>query len=476
MTHRIASGLILALLFVSAVLAERGIPLGPCTDGVATHYGDDYIFNPSQGGTCSLEPPKYANYGRLTACSTGANSIYNPLNPNRADGCGVCYEVYGLNGAVTVIIGDHGSSPGTDFNLISKNGNGAWDEIINAGIGSHQMSYRQVSCPQEDGGLDWVKGNIKVTWQDSGANNFYFELHFWNHLVGIKSVSLTSSLHTDPVSLIRKEVQNNFVYATTDAGGSLPSVSDVGLPFTLKITSFFNEELTTTVGTAGQSIADVAYGGGSSPIEFDFGSQFTNTNGGHSGDADCTPPADPQIVYDDVLYYDRGAPNIGWRHVNSYTMTSGPDFGFSSNCADGSKCIQAQFGQYGGIIIGVVKFMKADWTGIKFKVKGASAFDGLALSWNGQTDKFSFPVTTAWVEQTMNFADYPTIPDLIDPGHFSFTSNAASPVVYFDSIEMVGGTGRANYVPGAKVFPASNPNSGDGGAASNMQSLLSDIL
>jgi hypothetical protein len=45
-----------------------------------------------------------------------------------------------------------------------------------------------------------------------------------------------------------------------------------------------------------------------------------------------------------------------------------------------------QFNQFGGMILGASRFMKADFTGITFKVKGASAFDGLSLALEGQTD------------------------------------------------------------------------------------------
>jgi len=438
--------------------AERGIPMGPCVDTLATHYGDAYLFNPAQGGTCDINPPYYANIGGLVAVAGGPNSLYSPFDVNHSDGCGVCYEVYGLNGAHTVIVADFGSENGTVFNLESHDNIGSWDTTIGFGIGAHQITYRQVSCPQTQGSNNWVVGNVQAHWSQ-GSDQFYFQLVYWNFKVGIKAATATCN-GMQVYTLNRMAVDNSFVF----------SGQSCNLPLVLTITSWLGEVLTTTVGTASQTIAGI----GGNGQQFDFGSQFTNTQSSHNGDPDCTPAADPAIIYDDYLYYDRPTSPVqwGWREIVAYSITS-HTYTYATGCQSGIYCIQVQYQQYGGLEIGVVALMKADWSGISFWAKADENFSGgMTLTWSGETDAFAFDLTTTWTQFTMTFSSYPGVPTEINPGYFTFFCNAASPpAVYFDNIQMTGGDGRANYLPGATFFP-----SGGGSDASALSPLKGLVL
>jgi len=386
-------------------------------------------------------PPKYALEGIIAAVTDEFYSV-----PGPTAGCGVCYEIYGPNGIQTAIIGDYEPAGyGTSWTLQVG---GLWQKLtglnIGSGFGNAPMAVRQVTCPS-----NIVSGTVHVQWspQKYQSNNFWFQLHVDNSIVGITSIEIQSGKKGHWINMTREYVDNWFTF---DNHG------EIAIPFNVRVTSIYGQTLTKSV--SGTSILDIAYppDGSGAPTFIDMGAQFP-TPDAHKG-KECCPPAQPADIYIDALWSATVTDGAAWRDWGSYQVTG---LTYTSGGAKfGKYCIGVTIAQWGAVQIGTdTPFVPTDFTAITFYIKGTSTWTGLGLLWVGvditgkeiaSTQLKGPTVTTSWQPVTIDLTKFKKMPTLIRT--FQFQANTNSPQLYIDQIVLTGGNGCAHYYPDAIKF------------------------
>lgn len=156
------------VLIISIILFVKSLtPLSECTQGRITGF-NGY----ENGGACGFGVPKM--YGGSA----------NEANYNKAEKCGICYEVVGSKGAFVFMVDslcptkDNEGICGGDMLHFDLHKNG-FNTIVDEGLGIMNMTFRMVACPH--------KGNIVVKTRPI-VSEYYFGFFVMNYVIGLRKV------------------------------------------------------------------------------------------------------------------------------------------------------------------------------------------------------------------------------------------------------------------------------------------------
>lgn len=337
------------------------VPVGGCTDGAAT------MFTYNNNGACG--------YGSLTG-ATGPGYLYgigpNEAFYNKAEKCGICYEIVGPKGAVRAMVVDmcpansenplcHGQY--TLFDLTTD----TFQLIGYESTGGANITFREVSCD--------VEGPVKVH-VNTGSSNTWMSVLVFNHAVGITNVEYL--INEQWVSATRSD-SNHWVILP--ASGSVLS-----FPVSLRITGKGSPSSTVTASIKTSTAGSIYNADGQLAVP--------STAVSAGSDKCCEERDTFSVIYRDGLTSE-------W-HDWSYCATN--DFGCTSVAPhSGSKCIETKFEGYGQITLGTgTPAKESQFSEVSFWVRGPACTDCFVVKARGGTEgkelSMSVAVSDAWNE------------------------------------------------------------------------------
>jgi expansin (peptidoglycan-binding protein) len=368
------------------------------------------------GGACNFGNAKNVNFG----VPLNMGIAIQEANWIGATACGECYELSGPSSSkpIQTIVQD----------LCPKQGNEQWcggaDNIVHmdllpdafsplaaTSLGVIYTAYKKIPCPVSS------TTNIGL-YMVVGSNPSWVGITPINHRYGITKMEFAEN--GGSFQTIARN-SNNFI-AYQGASGNIK------LPAQVRLTATTGEVVTIPLATISASTTFT------SSVQFALNPTTTTS-------CDYVPDS---TIYSDALNSGLAGKTVAqdWR-TNSWGTVGSVNFDSTTNPRSGSKTIQAQFNNYGGLqIFTSVSIPFTKTTGLSFWIRGDSASTN-AVDFNIEGDnsvaspKLTISLTTSWQQYSFAFATNATNMNNIKLLKWQSRLGGNTPNIYIDDVSLV---------------------------------------